>query len=60
MDVSVLQRPAGIDAKLSRSHLDSGEKATLTVTAGKEIQAGELRLQVDPIGMTLVIPISRK
>lgn len=60
MAVSVLQRPAGIDAKLSKANLNSGEKCTLTVTAGKEIQGGDLRLQVDPIGMTLVIPITRK
>jgi hypothetical protein len=60
MELSVLQRPPGVDAKLSRSSLNSGEKATLTVTAGKDMQAGDLRLQVDPIGMTLVIPISRK
>lgn len=60
MSVSVLQRPAGIDAKLSKASLNSGEKGTLTVTAGKEIQGGDLRLQVDPIGMTVVIPITRK
>ena len=60
MDVSVLQRPPGVEAKLSRSTLNSGEKATLTVTAGKDLQSGDLRLQVDPIGMTVVIPIVRK
>jgi len=60
MEVSVVQRPPGIEAKLSKSSLSSGEDATLTVTAGKAIQAGELRLQVNPIGMTLVIPIVRK
>jgi hypothetical protein len=60
MEVSVLQRPPGVEAKLSRSSLNSGEKATLTVTAGKDIQPGDLRLLVDPSGRTRVIPISRK
>ena len=60
MTVSVLQRPAGIDAKLSKASLNSGEKGMLTVTAGKEIQAGDLRLSIDPIGLTVVVPITRK
>jgi hypothetical protein len=60
MEVLILQRPGGVEAKLSKSSLNSGEKATLTVTAGKEMQPGELRLQVDPIGMTVVVPITRK
>jgi hypothetical protein len=60
MDVSVLQRPGGVEAKLSKNSLAAGEKATLTVTTAKEFQAGELRLRVEPIGQTMVIPIARK
>jgi len=58
--VTVIQTPPGIDAKLSKSSLHAGEKATLTVTAGKEPQSGSVRLQVDPIGQIFVIAVTAK
>jgi hypothetical protein len=60
MNISVIQAPQGIEAKLSKSSLNSDEKATLTVTSGKEPQSGELHLQVEPIGQKIVIPIVAK
>jgi hypothetical protein len=60
MTVTVLQAPPGVTAKLSKSKLETDEKATLTVTCSKEAQSGEVRLTVDPIGQTLVIPLTAK
>lgn len=60
MEIKVIQAPPGIEAKLSKSSLKPDEKATLTVTSGKEPQSGELHLQVEPIGQTIVIPIVAK
>jgi hypothetical protein len=60
MNISVIQAPPGIEAKLNKSSLNSDEKATLTVTSGKEPQSGELQLQVEPIGQKIVIPIVAK
>ena len=60
MTVSVVNVPKGIEAKLSKSNLESGEKATLTVSNPKEGQAGDLRLNVDPIGQIFTIPVATK
>jgi hypothetical protein len=60
MDISVRQAPPGVEAKLSKSSLKSDEKATLTVTSGKEPKSGDVQLQVEPIGQTIVISIVAK
>jgi len=60
MSLSIPGKPPGIEASLDKASLNAGEKATLTVTAGKNAGAGTLNLQVDPIGQILPIQISVK
>jgi hypothetical protein len=60
MDISVVQAPPGVEAKLSKSSLKSDERATLTVTSGKEPKSGDVQLQVEPIGQRIVIPVVAK
>ena len=60
MTLSVVQVPVGMEAKLDKATLQSGEKATLTVTNAHEGQAGEVRLSVDPIGQILTVKVGNK
>lgn len=60
MGLSVIQKPAGFEAKLDKSSLNADEKGTLTVTAGKEPHPGTLRLQVDPIGQIFDVTVTIK
>jgi hypothetical protein len=60
MTIKVVQAPLGIDAKLSKGNLNSGEKATLTVSAGKEPHSGDVHLQVEQTGQLFVIPVDAK
>jgi hypothetical protein len=50
----------GIEAKLDRTELPKGEKAVLTLTAGKEPVAGTYYLRVSPTGEVLAIQIKVK
>jgi hypothetical protein len=47
----------GIDAKLDRTELDKGDKAILTLTAGKEPHGGFFYLRVIPTGEVLRIQV---
>jgi hypothetical protein len=47
----------GIEAKLDRTELGQGEKATLTLTAGKEPKAGTYYLRVMPTGEQIRINV---
>jgi hypothetical protein len=60
MRLSVLQAPVGIETKLSKATLQSGEKATLTITNSKDGQPGMVRLHVDPIGQIFTINIKNQ
>lgn len=60
MKVSVTRMPPGIEAHLSKTDLAANEKATLTVTAGKDAKSGDLLLRVDPTGQILTVAITIK
>jgi hypothetical protein len=50
----------GIDAKLDRSGLGSGQQAVLTLTAGKEPGPGTYYLRIMPMGMFIPIQVQVK
>jgi hypothetical protein len=60
MTLSVTQAPVGIDAKLSKTTIESGEKAILTIANKKDGQPGTVRLMVDPIGQIFTINVKNK
>jgi hypothetical protein len=60
MTLLIPSQPAGFEAKIDKSTLQSGEKAVVTVTAKEGAKPETLRLQVDPIGQILTIQLSVK
>jgi hypothetical protein len=60
MTVQVLGALAGIEAKLDRTQVKAGERAVLTLRAGKDAQSGTLQVRIDPIGKIIPIQVSVK
>jgi hypothetical protein len=60
MSVSIPAPLAGIEAKFDKGDMESGGKATLTVTAGKDAKSGVLEVHVTPTGQILPVQITVK
>jgi hypothetical protein len=57
MTVTIAEKLAGVEASLDKTDLQAGEKAILTVKAGKDATPGALTLLVDQTGQRLPVQI---
>jgi hypothetical protein len=55
MNLSLMEVPPGIDAKLDKDNLGAGEKAVLTLRAGKGAQPGVIHVRVEQTNQVIAI-----
>lgn len=60
MMVHVVGALAGIEAKLDKNKVESGERAVLSLHAGPGAKSGTIEVRVDPIGKMIPIQVSVK
>jgi hypothetical protein len=58
--LSVQDLPQGVEAAFDRTQLNAGEKALLTVKAGKNARPGKIAVGVMPTGETIAIALTVK
>jgi hypothetical protein len=58
--LSVQDLPDGVEAKFDRTQLSAGEKAVLTIKAGKNARPGRIAVGVMPTSETIAIALSVK
>jgi hypothetical protein len=56
--LEIVQKVAGVEAKLDSTAVGAGGKAVLTVRAGEQAAAGILQLRVKPIGPQIAIKVT--